>query len=307
VSARFEPHKRLVVRAAASTGFRAPSLAQSNFSTVSTNFINVGGQVVPVEVGTFAVNSEIARALGAQDLEPEQSVNLSGGLAVEPAKDLTVTLDAYVIDIDDRIVFSGNFTGGRIAPILAPFNASGARFFTNAIDTRTKGVDVTATWRTGLGRAGDLTLQAAHTRNDTNIEGTVTTPALLAGLENVLFDREQTLRVTCGQPEDNTRLTATLTRNRITGVLRGSRYGEYCFATNVAANDQTFSARWIADLELTWQGRHIVAGVGAQNLFDEFPDRLLPANSSFQVLTYPNTSPFGFNGRFVYLRLTYRF
>src|SRR6185369_1586879 len=265
----------------ASTGFRAPSLAQSNFSTVSTNFITVNGVVTPVEVGTFAVNSPVARALEA-------------------------TVDFYRIDIDGRVVFSGNFTGGRIQPIIAPFGASGARFFTNAIDTTTKGADVTATYRVGLG-SGTLRLQAAYNHNDTHLTGTIATPPVLAGLENVLFDREQTLRVTCAQPRDNLRLTGEWQRGRLGALVRGSRYGEYCFATSVAANDQTFGAKLLTDVELTYRRDHYTVGLGVQNLFDTFPDALRSVNSSFLVQTFPANSPFGFNGRFIYARLAYRF
>ena len=307
VTARFEASKRFVLRGATSTGFRAPSLAQSHFSTVSTNFITVNGVVTPVEVGTFAVDSPVARALGSTDLEPEESVNLSGGFVFTPVDALDVTVDFYRVAIDGRIVFSGNFTGGRIQPIIEPFGASGARFFTNAIDTRTKGVDVTVGYRWDLGGSGDLRLQAGYNRNDTDLTGTIATPAVLAGLENVLFDREQTQRVTCAQPQDNVRLTADWTRGAFGALVRGSRYGEYCFPTNVPANDQTFGSEFLADLELSYRRDHYTIGVGVQNLFDQFPDPLRNVNSSFLVQTFPSISPFGFNGRFVYGRLSYRF
>ena len=307
ITARLLAHRTLAIRAAASTGFRAPSLAQANFSTVSTNFITVNGVVTPVEVGTFAVDSAIARALGATDLQPEESVNLSGGFAWSPTDAFDLTVDFYKIDIDDRIVFSGNFTGPRIEALIRPFGATGARFFTNAIDTETKGVDITANYRFDLGEGQSLRLQAGYNHNETELVGTIATPPVLAGLENVLFDREQTLRVTCGQPKDNLRLTADWQRGSLGVLARGSRYGEYCFATNVAANDQTFSPEWLADLELMWRHDKVTLGFGVQNLFDTVPDHLINANSSFLVQTYPATSPFGFNGRFVYARAAYRF
>jgi iron complex outermembrane receptor protein len=303
---RVAAHERVVLRAAASTGFRAPSLAQSHFSTVSTNFINVGGVITPVEVGTFAVDSPIARALGSRDLEPEESVNLSAGIVLNPVDALDVTVDYYHIDIDRRIVFSGNFTGGRITEILAPFSANGARFFTNAIDTRTNGVDVAASYRVALADRGTATFTASYNHTRTKLVGTIETPPQLAGFENVLFDREQSLRVTCGQPEDNARLSASWLRRAFSGVVRVSRYGEYCFATNVAANDQTFSAEWTADLELAYQKDRYTLAIGGQNLFNAFPDRLSPSNSSFLVQTYPSTAPFGFNGRFLYARFSVR-
>ena len=306
LTARLELGKRFLLRGAASTGFRAPSLAQSNFSAVSTNFITVNGAVTPVEVGTFAVDSAVARALGATDLKAEQSVHFSGGLVWSPAAAFDLTVDFYRIDIDGRVVFSGNFTGGRIQPIIEPFGASGARFFTNAIDTKTRGMDVAANYRLDLGTS-NLRLQADYNRNDTDLTGSIATPPVLAGLENVLFDREQTQRVTCAQPQDNMRLTADWQKGGFGALLRGSRYGEYCFPTNVVANDQTFGAELVADVELTYRRDHYTFGVGVQNIFDNFPDPLLAANSSFLVQTFPSISPFGFNGRFIYARLAYRF
>jgi iron complex outermembrane receptor protein len=311
LTARFAPTKRFVIRAAASTGFRAPSLAQANFSTVSTNFINIGGVVTPVEVGTFAVSSPVARALGSVDLKPEQSKHLSGGLVLNPVDPLDITIDVYRVDIDDRIVFSGNFTGGAITALLQPFGASGARYFTNAVDTRTNGYDITAAYNFNMADAGNLKVSAAYNHNETKIRGSITTPdvlrTLLANADAVLFDREQTLRTTCGQPKDNLRLTGDYRRSKLSAVARASRYGEYCFATNVVANDQTFSPKWVADLDLTYQADHLTLGAGVQNIFDEFPDRTSLANQSFAVTTFPGNSPFGMNGRFVYARVGYRF
>ncbi|MBK5256219.1 MAG: TonB-dependent receptor, partial [Vicinamibacteria bacterium] len=121
VTLRIQASDQFVLRGAASTGFRAPSLAQSNFSAVSTNFINLPGQgTVPVEVGTFAVASPVARVLGAQDLKAENTVQLTGGFAFTPSKSFDFTADYYDIKIDDRIVLSGNFTGGAITALLAP-------------------------------------------------------------------------------------------------------------------------------------------------------------------------------------------
>jgi iron complex outermembrane recepter protein len=311
LTARFAPSKRFVIRAATSTGFRAPSLAQANFSTVSTNFLNIGGVITPVEVGTFAVDSPVARALGSTDLKAEQSTHLSAGIVLNPVEGLDFTVDVYRVNIDDRIVFSGNFTGGAITTLLQPFGASGARYFTNAVNTKTDGFDLTAAYRFALGSAGSLRLGAAYNHNETEVDPTITTPEvlrnLLANPAAVLFDREQTLRTTCGQPKDNLRLTGDWSWSKLSVVARHSRYGEYCFATNVAANDQTFSPKWVADLDITYQADHLTLGAGVQNIFDEFPDRTSPANLSFGVTTFPGNSPFGMNGRFVYARVGYRF
>jgi len=309
-----------VIRGAASTGFRAPSLAQSNFSATSTNFLNLGQGLVPVEVATFPVASAPARALGATDLKPEESTHLSAGLVLTPLDSIDLTADYYRIDIDDRIVLSGNFTDARIRTLLAPFGAFGsARFFTNAIDTRTTGWDLTAAYRMAMSDAGSLRLSAAYNRNETEIVGLAPTPAELVGFESVLFDREQRRRIECGQPKDNLRLAADWLRGRFNAVVRGSRFGEYCFPqsgtpTNPTVNDQTFSPKWIADLEASFRMQQLTVGAGVENLFDTYPEQLLPQNGLGSVnppipvvIRYSGTTPFGINGRFVYGRITYRF
>jgi iron complex outermembrane receptor protein len=319
ITARFKIHDRAVIRGAASTGFRAPSLGQSNFSATSTNFLNLGQGLVPVEVATFPVASDPARALGATDLKPEESTHLSAGLVLTPADGLDFTADFYQIDIDDRIVLSGNFTDARIRTLLAPFGTFGsARFFTNAIDTRTRGWDLTASWRTHLGAADTLRLSAAYNRNDTNVVGRAPTPAELVGFESVLFDREQTRRIECGQPKDNLRLAADWLRGRFDGELRGSRYGEYCDPRNLESLDQVFSPKWVTDLELSFRANHFTLGAGAQNLFDTYPETLRPENARAPVnpaggflapgaIRYGIATPYGINGRFVYGRITFRF
>jgi iron complex outermembrane receptor protein len=306
LTARFQPVESVVLRGAVSTGFRAPSLGQIFFSTVSTNFLAVGGVLVPFEVGTFPVASPVARALGARDLQPEESEHRSAGIVWSPTSSFEIGADVYRIDIDDRIVLSGNFTGPRVAAILAPFNVTGARFFTNAIDTKTEGYDLSMGYTLRLTSAGTFKLSAGYNSTENEIAGTVSTPPQLAGLEEVLFDAIERRRVECGQPEDNLRLGAEWTRNKAFGNLRGSRYGEYCLVDRQVV-PQTFSAEWLADLEIGYRFPAFTVALGAQNLFDAFPDLNLPENSNLGIFTYPSHSPFGMNGRFVYARVSYTF
>ncbi len=306
---RWEPAPAVVLRAAYSTGFRAPSLGQAFFSATSTNFLNdpATGQLVPFEVGTFPVSSPVARALGAEDLRPEESEHLSAGVVWQVTPAFQVGADYYSIDIEDRIVFSGNFTGGRVAAILTPFGVNGARFFTNAIDTETEGFDLTASYTFEAGDLGRFGLAAAYNETETKIVGVVATPPQLAGLEEVLFDRIERRRFECAQPENNLRLTTDWKRDRLSSLVRGSRYGEYCNFSGIPANDQTFAAEWLVDLEVAYRFEVITVAIGVQNLFDEFPDENTPPNAFNGIFTYPSHSPFGMNGRFVYGRVSYRF
>jgi len=114
--------------------------------------------------------------------------------------------------------------------------------------------------------------------------------------------------VTCGQPKDNLRLTTDWRRENLGANVRASRYGTYCNIDSAApANDQTFGAEWVIDLEASYRFGSVSVAVGAQNLFDTFPDKNITANNNGGIFTYPRNAPFGFNGRYVYLRTSYTF
>jgi iron complex outermembrane recepter protein len=311
VTVRLQPDRRFVVRGAISTGFRAPSLGQSYFSTISTNFLldAATGQFLPQEVATFPVGSEEARALGATPLTPEQSVHFSGGGVINPVTGLDVTADFYKIDIDDRIVFSDNFTGPKIVEFLRPFGAAtSARFFTNAIDTETKGMDLTVNYLTAL-KEGTLRLTLGYNHTSTEVVRILPTPPQLAGLENTLFSSVppndiEKRRYECAQPKDNVRLSGDWQWRRLGVVMRESMFGEYC---SLEAVDQIFQAEWVTDLEFNYRLTKAVLGFGIQNLTNTFPDRLLPVPAFNNIRTFPRNSPFGFNGRYFYARITVTF
>jgi len=241
-------------------------------------------------------------------LKPEDSVNYSAGFVVSPSRAFDFTADWFQIDIDNRIILSGNFTGPSLNPILQPFNATGARFFTNAIDTRTQGYELTANGRAGLGSAGTLAFQAAFAHSQNGIRRIAATPPQLAAFQSVLFDRLEQRRLTCGQPKDNLRLATDWRGGDFGATARASRYGTYCSIDSAnPANDQTFSAEWVFDLELSYRFARVTLAAGAENLFDTFPDKNIPANFNFGIFTYPRNAPFGFNGRYVYVRSSYVF
>ena len=208
-----------------STGFRAPSLGQSFFSSTATNFVNLGQGLVPVESLTLPVDSAPAKVLGAVPLEPEQSINASAGVVVMPLEALTLAIDYYRVAIDDRIVLSGNFTAPPIAALLAPFGANSARFFTNAIDTRTNGVDVAATYRVTMDSAGTMFLRAGYNNTRTKVVGFGVDAAAAGGLRIGAVRSHRTakyrVRPAQGQPASWRRLAAEPVRGqRPGGALR---------------------------------------------------------------------------------------
>jgi iron complex outermembrane receptor protein len=302
LTVRIEPNPIFVVRGSVSSGFRAPSLAQSFFSSTATNFLNLGQGLVPVESLTLPVASPPAQVLGAVALKPEQSRSVTAGVVITPMTRLEIAVDSYQIDIDDRIVLSGNFTAAPIAALLAPFGANSARFFTNAIDTRTRGVDVTSSYRLKL-NASELWLRGGYNHSDTQIVGAVTTPPQLAAYSSVLFDRLERRRLECGQPQDSVRFGGSWTFGAVGVDVNESRYGSFCSFTLNPADDQEYAAKWLTDVEGSYRASQYRLAIGVSNFFGVFPDRNSTVNSFNGIQTFPSHSPFGMNGRTVYARI----
>jgi iron complex outermembrane receptor protein len=302
ITVRIQPVRAFVVRGSVSTGFRAPSLAQSFFSSTATNFLNLGQGLVPVESLTLPVASAAAQVLGAVALKPEQSRHVTGGVVITPTAPLQIAIDYYQIAIDDRIVLSGNFTAAPIAALLAPFGANSARFFTNAIDTRTNGVDLISNYRITL-RSSDLFLRAGYNHSNTDIVGAIATPPQLAAYSSVLFDRIERRRIECAQPQDSVRLGGSWTNRRFGLDVNESRYGAFCSFTLNPADDQEYAAKWLTDVEGSYRVSQYRLAVGASNLFGVFPDRNSTVNSFNGIQTFPSQSPFGMNGRTLYARI----
>lgn len=308
ITARFAPVQQFAVRGGYSTGFRAPSLQQSWFTATSTNFI--GG--VPFEIRTFPVSSNPARLLGAKPLTPEKSKNLSAGITMQPVPALSITADYYKIDIADRVVLSENLTQTAVRDFLAANGEpgiGGGRFFTNAIDTRTTGVDVVANYGLNFGRRGILRLTAGASTNTTDITNQKqVTPQALAALNDALFSRVERGRIEDGQPKNNFVFSATHEVSKFTISARAQRFGEVTIYQPLQVNDQTFSAKWIADASVGLALReNLRFTFGADNLFDTYPDRTLAVNSNNGIFPVPASSPLGINGRFAYARLNVRF
>jgi iron complex outermembrane receptor protein len=215
---------------------------------------------------------------------------------------LEIAVDSYQIDIDDRIVLSGNFTAAPIAALLAPFGANSARFFTNAIDTRTRGVDVTSSYRLKL-NASELWLRGGYNHSDTQIVGAVTTPPQLAAYSSVLFDRLERRRLECGQPQDSVRFGGSWTFGAVGVDVNESRYGSFCSFTLNPADDQEYAAKWLTDVEGSYRASQYRLAIGVSNFFGVFPDRNSTVNSFNGIQTFPSHSPFGMNGRTVYARI----
>lgn len=306
VSARYAFTDAFALRGTASTGFRAPSLQQQFFQSTATNFI--GG--VPFDVRTFAVDNPTAIALGSEPLKAEESTNFSLGAVLQPADALYITIDAYQIEIDDRIILSENLIGAAVTEFLEGqgiFGVTGGRYFTNAVDTRTRGVDAigTYTWRLD---GGSVDFTVGYNYNKTDIQRIAPNPPeLTAGDLNLeRIGRVEQGRITVGSPRDKFFLGGLWTTGPWSFNATATRYGEFTVLNTNPALDQTFGAKWTLDLSAAYTLDRWQFTIGGDNVLDEYPDEFIFATSNGGQLPYPRNSPFGFNGAFGYAKVAYK-
>jgi len=306
LSARYAFNEQVALRATASTGFRAPSLQQQYFQSTATNFI--GG--VPFDVRTFSVDNPTAIALGSEPLRAEESTNLGIGLVLQPIEALYITIDGYRIDIDDRIILSENLIGAAVTTFLETqgiFGVTGGRYFTNAVDTKTTGIDAIGTYRWTLDQ-GNFNLTLGYNHSKTRIERIAPNPPELTagGLNLQRIGRVEQGRITVGAPRDKVLLAGEWQTGNWRISSTATRYGEFSVLNASPALDQTFDSEWTVDLAATYQLGQWDFTLGSDNLFDSYPDEFIFATSNGGQLPYPRNAPFGFNGTFVYANVGYR-
>ncbi len=326
-TARYDINTQIAVRAAGSTGFRAPSLQQLYFNNISTQFKldEASGELIPLEVGTFRNDSDAARALGIPELKEETAFNVSGGVVLKPVEKLWFTVDGFLIQIDDRIVLSGTFSADDVEG-LEEAGANSAQVFTNVAQTRTQGVDVAAGYLHAFENETLLNLKLAFTFADTEVIGDVEAPEILVNLKDTLFPSQEQSMIEEWQPNTRINVSADYIIGDLTigGALR--YFGEYTVQEGSGDDParQTYGGKWLTDLQTNYKlNEGLSLTIGANNIFDQVPDENIIGQSrsgelvdgagtvivdSPGVFTYSRRSaPFGFNGGLYYAKLNYSF
>ena len=307
VAARYTILEGINLRGAISTGFRAPSLHQRYFQNTSTQFVSGNPS------NTLTVNNEndIARKfIGVDALRPETSVNMTVGATAKFGR-FSATIDAYQIDITNRIVYSGAFSRALLGFTATDYvGVNNVNFFANAANTRTRGVDIVLNQRLNIGK-GLLTLTGAVNFNRNEVTGINSTPLIDDPKQNetsgrspdqwfrtLLFDRQQRSRIEVFQPQNKLNLSASYSIGKFDITARTVRFGEIKYVHNVdptvkkadgtywntqfardadgnASIDQTFNPVWITDLVLGYRlNKMLNISIGANNIFDVYPDQI---------------------------------
>ena len=309
------------VRAAVSNSFRAPGLQQVGFSDTTLNFGAAGSLV---RTRTLRQDDPIARAIGVQALDPEESVNYSVGLTAEPIEGLQLSIDAFRIEVDDRITLSdrffeenddGNDATNPFLDFLATLpggaTTQSIRFFTNAIDTETQGVDVVANYAFAA-FAGDIDLSLAYSYSETEITRFAATPAALLAIDPSfrLVGVEERNTIETAAPTDKVVASASWSNDDVRLLLRGSYFGEATRVFNFGGGfepAQVYGSEVQIDAEAEWNVTDAFSlTAGGTNLLDEYPDLSSSDINYFGNLPYDILSPIGVNGRFLYVRARVR-
>ena len=317
---RYQLFDKLAIRGAFSNGFRAPSMHQRFFSAISTVFIQTSSGLQPFQQGTFRNNSTVAQAFGIPSLDAETSTNYSLGLTSRLANNkLSITVDGYLIDIDHRIVLSSSFRrfnapeAAAVDAILSQYpelnDVSSVIFFTNAIDTRTQGIDAVISFTDKIGN-GQFAITGAANFNKTNVQGearvsTITDPTLQARL----FARDEEGRVEEAQPRHKISINLTYKVTKWTFNVRSTDFGKVATRDpGNAALDEFFSSKTVTDASMSYKIANLVnITIGANNIGDTYPDKLKNfANTGEGRFAYSRAATqFGFNGGYYYTSLVF--
>jgi iron complex outermembrane receptor protein len=294
------------LRGSGSTGFRAPSLHQRYFSSTFTDFI--AGEAADIKLAPNA--SELAQRVGIPELKEEESTNYSLGVTWTPTRSTDLTVDAYQIDIDDRIVLTGGFTADDpdIGQIISEMQLVEARFFTNAIDTRTRGLDLALSHRRAMGPA-TVSAVAALNLNETEVVRINTAPGLV-GKEDIYFNTRERLFVEGSAPDTKASLWVNYDRARWSAGVKLLYFGEVESGTWTQIDDPTappqhYEPRFTTDVNLGFEiANNLKWTIGAANIFDEQPTEQDP-NETENGALWENIQ-MGFNGASYYTRLSWK-
>jgi iron complex outermembrane receptor protein len=324
LTSRYDFSPAFGVRATYSNGFRAPTLAEEYYSATNVSPRSAFVQLAP--------NSPGAKLVGIDGLKPEASTNISAGLVFNPQANLAISLDAYQITIRDRIVGSGSLygSGGAVnspavtAAILANGNVldptvvqTGINIFSNAVNTRSRGLEFLATLNSSYGAGGKVDWSLAANYNKVQVIKINQAPAQLQ--PQTLLDPSAISDLETASPRIRVNLGALWKIGNWTINAREAFYGKSSAlsSSDGATYYQTeVKPTGITDLELSYQfNKAWTVSVGANNLFNQYPDQVNAqllaeqrANLDNSAVTvYPSFSPFGINGGYYYARVGVRF
>lgn len=308
LSARYKILDNLFVRGAISTGFRAPSLHQQYFNNIATDAVD--GKIL--NSGIFRNDSDVAKQLGIPKLKEETSRNYSFGVVFSPIKKLNITADYYHIRIDNRIILTGNLGNdafGEPVPelrdLFAVYGAQTGRFFTNAINTTTNGLDLVIDYDMNVGE-GKMNLSLLYNYNDNKVDKHLNNvPALFEGQEDVYYGPQERSLIETNTPKHKGTFAINYSLSKWNFLLRNTYFGEVIRDGFPFGGIQKHNGKVVTDLTVAYKiTPKIQIALGANNLLDVFPDRQIYENSYYGVFKYAPVQ-MGTTGAYYFGRMSF--
>lgn len=247
------------MRYSMSTGFRAPSLVQKYYNLKFTDYVSGVGS----ETLLASNDSDVARAFGIKPLKEETAFNTSLGFTFKKGA-FTATVDGYFVDIQDRIVLSGQFDGSG----LAGMNVSSVQFFINALDTQTVGTDFVLSYDKNINNHG-LSLSFVGNINKMKV-GNVKANGLD---EETLFGKREKYFLLASAPESKFGLNLNYNYNKKFNTnVRFTRFGKVELIDWLDTVDY-YGAKIVTDASISYNFTKFLAlTIGANNLLNVYPD-----------------------------------
>ncbi|MBL0743198.1 TonB-dependent receptor [Chryseolinea lacunae] len=316
-AARYSILDNLSLRGSLSTGFRAPSLQELNYTTTATVFVtDQNGVPQPVDYTTYPSNSTAARVLGIKKLTEERSKSYGLGFAYQVSHKLEFSVDAYQIDVDDRIFLTGAFNAAEVGNNYDQVIGSQgeAQFFVNGGDIRSKGIELVGNYTTAVNKSV-LTFNASAIFSRNQVIHKKTLDLNAANISEEALVNKYLNRQVIGQFETGTPRTKFIgfvqyKLGKFSTLFRGTYYGKVTeLSTSTNANgefwDQTFSGQTVFDLSVSYDiTKNLKFSVGGNNIFDKYPELLREENRGFYL--YSNNQQ-GSNGAYYYGRVLFSF
>jgi iron complex outermembrane receptor protein len=285
VAGRYSFGDLATLRGGYSTGFRAPTPGQSNYTGIVTSFDGPTG--MQVQEGTVRPTDQLAIDLGGAPLVPEEATNTSFGFTSSPIDNLSLTFDLYTIDIVNKIIKS------RSLAVENNPEFKKLAFYTNALDTKTSGYDLVLTYRMGntnLGLAMNHNETEVVEQRQINGEDPISA-GLIDNIENNL-------------PKD--RITATVTQDFGDALSLMVRLNNYSETIDERSAQDVIDPITFIDVELSYAvSNNLNVVFGANNVTNAYPNEIDTRAS--QGMPYPRRSPLGYHGGMTYIRLMYDF
>jgi iron complex outermembrane receptor protein len=301
LASRLKIFDRLSMRGSISTGFRAPSLPQIHFSSTFTNV--VAGKIYETVIAPN--DGLLAQTVGIPELKQETSINGSFGFTASPINNLSITIDGYSVNIKDRIVLTGLFDqeDDAIGQILKNLNVGSAQFFTNAVNTKTTGLDIITTYSHKVGK-GRMGVTFAGNFNKMKLDKITTIPALV-GKEDIYYGRREQYFLLASAPPHKLSFSADYKINKFSTNLRFTHFAAVEIV-NFADEIQQFKSKTTSDISFSYQAnKNISVTLGGSNIFDVYPNYHDAANTETAGMW--EAVQMGMGGAFFFGKIGFKF